>query len=97
MNPFVTISTRADEDLDSILAYLEASFGVLAAANCLDEIEKLCWDVAAFPFAFPAYNRKKVRKAVVNKHLSMFYQVRKDTIEVLSFWDNRRDIESLDL
>ncbi|MCF8244388.1 MAG: type II toxin-antitoxin system RelE/ParE family toxin [Saprospiraceae bacterium] len=97
MNPFVTISPKADEELDGILTYLEANFSVTAAANCLDVIEKICWDVAAFPFAFPAYKRKSVRKAVVNKHLSMYYQVRKDTIEVLSFWDNRRDVESLDL
>lgn len=72
MNPFVTISPRADEELDLLLAYVEANFGVLAVANCLNEIEKLCWNIAAFPFSFPAYKGKSVRKAVVNKHLSMF-------------------------
>ena len=45
MNPFVSLSPQAVDELDAILTY----------------------------------------------HLSMFYQVRKDTIEVLSFWDNRKD------
>lgn len=56
MNPFVTLSPRADEELESILSYLETNFGILTAANCLDEIEKVCWNVAAFPFRVAAAN-----------------------------------------
>ncbi|MBI5917034.1 MAG: type II toxin-antitoxin system RelE/ParE family toxin [Bacteroidetes bacterium] len=89
MNPFVTLSVRADEELDAILTYLESNFGVGTAASCLDEIEKTCWGIAAFPFAFPAYKGKSVRKAVINKHLSMFYQVRNDTILCHKLWKSR--------
>lgn len=63
MNPLVTISPKADEELESILTYLEANFGVLATANCLDEIEKICWDIAVLLFAFPSYKRKSVRNS----------------------------------
>ncbi len=91
MNPFVSLSPRAVDELNEILDYLEENFGVNSAANSLDEIEKISWKIAAFPFLFPAFKGRSVRKAVINKHLSIFYQVRKETIEILSFWDNRKD------
>ncbi len=97
MNPFVILSLRADEELEMILAYLNDRFGVDSAVKCLDDVETVCWQIAAFPFAFPAYKGKSIRKAVVSRYLSMFYQVKKDTIEVLSFWDNRMDPEKTNL
>jgi len=34
---------------------------------------------------------------VVNKHLSIFYRLEQENIEVLSFWDNRRNLNKLRL
>ncbi len=94
MNPFVTLSPRADEELELILAYLDNSFGINSAIKCIDNVEVICWQIAAFPFAFPAYKGNAIRKAVVSRNLSMFYQVKEDTIELLSFWDNRMNPEN---
>lgn len=90
MNQFVSISPRANEELNQILTYLELNFGLESSIKCIDDIENVCWQIAAFPFAFPAFKGKSIRKAVVSRYLTMFYQVKKDTIEVLSFWDTRQ-------
>ncbi|MEZ4931151.1 MAG: type II toxin-antitoxin system RelE/ParE family toxin [Saprospiraceae bacterium] len=97
MNQFVTISPRANEELNHILAYLELTFGLESSIKCIEDVENICWQIAAFPYAFPAFKGKSIRKAVISRYLTMFYQVKKETIEVLSFWDNRKNTSEIEI
>ena len=45
---------------------------------------------------FPASKqRKDVRKAVITKHLSVYYRFNKTAIQLLHFWDNRQNPDNL--
>jgi len=47
--------------------------------------------VSFFPELYPV-SKKKIRRAVLNKNLSVFYRQNKNQIEVLAVLDNRMDL-----
>ena len=55
----------------------------------LDGFEKT---VTQFPEAFPVFkNHKTIRKAVLNRNLSVYYRIELDIIEIIAVLDNRQD------
>jgi hypothetical protein len=57
--------------------------------NMLDTFEKV---VAVFPELYPKSTKnKKLRRAVLSKQLSVFYQITKTEIIVIAMIDNRMD------
>lgn len=90
-------SPRSKEEFGDVLDYLESEFGKNAALKCLEDVESILESIAVFPYLFKAYQGQRIRKAVVHKNLSVFYAVTSDFIELLSFWDNRRNPKKLKL
>jgi len=43
------------------------------------------------PFMFAAVNRRQIRRVVINKATSLYYYVSVDHVELLYFWNNRRN------
>jgi len=88
-------SPRSEAEFLEILTYLESEFGLNIALQCLEAVERMLEHIAEFPFAFVSFEEESVRRAVVNKQLSIFYRINDGFVELLSFWDNRRDLEKL--
>jgi plasmid stabilization system protein ParE len=63
----------------------------------MDEVERMIALLSRFPLVFPPFQGKAVRRCVVNKHLSIFYRLEDDQVEMLAFWDNRRNLNKLRL
>lgn len=90
----ITWSEKADETFDEILDWIEDRFTsrevdnfVLTSYGVLDGIKE-------YPNAYPvSKSLKKVRKAVIHPHSSLYYRVGKKEIELLFFWDNRKNPE----
>jgi len=62
----------------------------------LDKTDAVIDGIAIFPTMFPASKqRKDVRKAVITKHLSIYYRFNKTTVQLLHFWDSRQSPEKL--
>lgn len=38
-----------------------------------------------------------VKYVLIDKNFSLYYRINKEVIEILAFWDNRRDRENLDI
>jgi plasmid stabilization system protein ParE len=38
-----------------------------------------------------------VKYVLIDKNFSLYYRINKEVIEILAFWDNRRDPENLDI
>lgn len=38
-----------------------------------------------------------VKYVLIDKNFSMYYRVNKEVIEILAFWDNKRDPENLNI
>lgn len=66
------------------------------ALTVLDKTDNLIEQISKYPNLFPPSKKKGVRKAVISKHTSLIYRLVHDRIELLHFWDNRRDPRVLD-
>lgn len=85
-------SPNAKEELATVLAYVDEHFGSDAALNLLDAIDATTSLIAEFPQMFPrSSTRPSIRKAVISKQNSLLYRVKAKEIQILHFWDNRRD------
>lgn len=97
-NYTVLWSQRSKTELGDILDYLEQTFGDTVAQNCLLEVDAILSKIAAFPEMSPAYRWKKIRRAVFHKNLSLYFKIMPHkTVLLLSFWDNRRDPQKIQL
>lgn len=90
-------SPKAKTELAEILAFIEIQFGSEVAADCVFLVDSMIEKIAAFPEMFPSFGDYHIRKAVVQKNLSLFYRFQRDQIDILKVWDNRQNPDDLQL
>jgi len=49
------------------------------------------------PFLGNPTDLKDIRRIIILKNFSMYYIILKDEIEIIAFWDNRRDPGNLEI
>ncbi len=82
---------NALEELEATYVYLETNFTYTELNFLSKEIEKITCLISKNPKLFPASEFKNgIRKVVVVKFNTMYYRVKNDTIEILSFFSNRQ-------
>jgi plasmid stabilization system protein ParE len=89
---------RAEESYESNIAYLEAEWTDREISNFVNAVEKKLQQVAIFPEMFIRTNkRKNIRKTIINKQIVLFYRQHKKLkhIELILFWDSRRNPKTL--
>lgn len=78
------------------MSYLNKEWDAKIANQFIDIIEKILKQISLNPKQFPLINKKrKVRKCVIIRHNSLFYQDRKEYISILRIYDTRQDPEKL--
>ncbi len=91
-------SPRADETYGEILEYLSEQWGLQVAIRFMDEVEHTIELIRQFPRMFEASpSHPTIRKGFITKHTTLFYEIKDDTIELLVFWNNRRNPDDLNL
>ncbi len=90
-------SEEAEESFDDVIQYLENKWTDKEIRNFVQKANKVIRQIQDSPYQFKGSTVESVRKALVNKHVSLFYNVNeKDNIIILySFWDNRKDPNKL--
>ena len=84
---------RSLQNAISIKEYLVSEFSAKEIDGFYSLLESFEIAVCAFPELYPESEvKKRVRRAVLSKVLSVFYRVKKNKIEVLAILDNRCDI-----
>ena len=92
MNRTVIWSPASEEEYAEILIYIEDHFGLDAALKFLDKTDSVIKKLSLLPSMFPAsLKRKDIRKAVITKHISLFYRFNNLEVQLLHFWDNRQN------
>lgn len=90
-------SPATKDEFADLLNYVETSFGLDAALKLLDTTEKVLDGIAEHPMMFPASQKApSIRKAIISKQTSLFYRIAANEIQLLHFWDNRRNPDLLD-
>lgn len=92
----VTWSPEASDEYAELLKYIEEKWGIDSALNLLNDTDRIVDLLSSFPNMYPSSKKRGIRIAVINKHTSLIYRTKNNKIELLHFWDNRRNPESLD-
>ena len=93
----VVWTEQAEQDIQKNLDYLEITWGAESASNFLDRVEASLKAVQKNPISYQSVEHKEeVHRFVINKYISLFYQVENEKLALLSFWDNRRNPSDLD-
>ena len=78
-------------ELKNTIEYLEENWTNRELKNLALEIEKTINLLSHNPYLFQASDiKKETRRVVVAKHNTLYYQVKENAIEIISFFSNRQ-------
>jgi len=87
---------NALDELEQTFKYLEQNFSEREIRRLAKKIESILKLASKNPRLFPQSNRfDGVRRARVTRHNTLYYRLDQNNIEILSFFSNRRDPETL--
>jgi len=85
-------SLRAVENLKKIINYLEENWTEKEIKNFSIKLNSYLTIIGKRPKTFPAAKSKQnIRRAVVTKHITLYYKVEDDTIRLIALFDNRQN------
>ena len=91
-------TVHALNELKETFYYLEINWTKKELTKLGIEIEKVLKLISSNPELFPKIpKRKNVRRIVVTKHNTLYYRINNKTIEILSFFSNRKNPGKLEL
>lgn len=82
---------NALNELSATYEYLEANYSDKTLKELSTEIDKILELIVQNPRLFPLVINQEIRKVVIKKYNTIYYQLNFDTIEILSFFSNRKD------
>lgn len=87
----VIFSKRAENNLDDLVYYLESEWSERIKHGFLEILKQKVALLREMPFSYQASTyRKNLRRCVVTKHTSIYYQIVDNEIEVVTIQDNRK-------
>jgi len=81
-----------------VLDYLAEEWTKKEVENFVHKVESILEQIKSNPEMFEASRKKKnVRKGLINKQNTLYYRVkpRKNELELITFWYNRKDLKKL--
>jgi plasmid stabilization system protein ParE len=85
---------RALNSYFNVADYLKEQWSLSVATNFTDKVEKVFSRIKDSPSMFEESEKyKHVRRGFITEHISLYYRIRprKKEVELLIFWDNRKD------
>jgi len=78
-------------ELEKTIEYLEENWTERELKNLAEKIEETLTLISHNPNLFQASDiKKEIRRVVVAMHNTMYYRVKNNTIEIISFFSNRQ-------
>lgn len=88
----IKFTTRANEELDKILEFLEENYSFDTAAELLLKVYDVMDMLSNFPFiGSKEIPEKNIRAIIITKHLKLFYRVEDIEVILLNFFDTRQN------
>lgn len=80
------------EELSQTISYLELNFTDKEIQKLAVNLEKILNLISENPNSFPVSDiKKEVHRVVILKYNTMYYRVKNETVEILSFFSNRQN------
>lgn len=90
-------TTEAERTYDNIVLYLNQQWSEREVRNFVSRVNEVLKLIAENPSLYKKSKQKDIHEAVINKHNTLYYKVKEDSIDLLNFWDNRQASENLKL
>lgn len=90
-------SPEAKETFENSIQYLETNWSEKEVRNFIDRVEEVVRIISKHLKIFAYLPEHQAYRCVIVKPVSLFYRLRSNQVELLSFWDNRMDPEKLKL
>ena len=90
----ITWTKRALNSYFKVADYLQEKWGETVVRNFVADVDKVISQIEETPNMFEVSKKyKNVRKGYITEHNTLYYRIkpRKKKVELLIFWDNRRD------
>ena len=94
----VTISERAENNLDKIFDYLEDNWPAKVKNDFKEKLYKEVNHLRKNPYMYQHSNiRKDIRRCIVTKHNAMYYRIKGREVEIITIHNTSNDPKSLKL
>jgi plasmid stabilization system protein ParE len=89
-------SEQALRDLQGVINYLSENWTQRELKNFSRRLDKRINLISHYPNLFPSsYKQKSIRRSVLTKHTTVYYQVGLQTITIISLFDTRQNPKKL--
>ena len=88
-------SPQAKRDYWQNIDYLEAKWSFQVTLNFIDNVDDTIKLLIKKNIQFIETNYRNVNKVVITKHISLYYKINPNSIELLRFWNNYQDLQNL--
>ncbi len=82
---------EAEDTFEKIIEFLKTKWTEREAVNFINAANKTIFYISEAPFMFRQSKKQNIREAVISKHNLLLYRVKPKHIELLTFWDTRRN------
>lgn len=91
--PFkVTISLRAEANLDEIVAYLGSEWPLKVKLDFINALKEKIKFISENPHMYQASKKRKlIRRCIISQHNIMYYKIKKNEVEIITIQDTRRN------
>ena len=90
-------SPQAKKDFWNNIDYLVAEWSEKIVLNFIEKVNTTIDFLKNDNVLFVKANYKNVYKVVITKHISLYYRIENNKIELLRFWNNFQDLENFKL
>ena len=94
----VVWSPRAQIEFEGHLSFLERDWGRMVAKKFFFRVLKLIDQIVVNPRMFVASSRHPdIRRCVINQKVTLYYRVKSNEIELITFWLSQQNPSRLDI
>ncbi|MBS1527568.1 MAG: hypothetical protein JST19_18110 [Bacteroidetes bacterium] len=74
-----------------LLDYLDERWTFREIENLIDRTDEALSHISRNPLLYPYSQESNAHRCVLVKQVSLFYRIKSNNVELLTFWDNRQD------
>jgi plasmid stabilization system protein ParE len=84
-------TSEAEDTFENILVYLQSNWTAKEIAKFIRATDRTILYISESPLMFRQSKKKNIREAVITKHNLLLYRIKSRQIELLVFWDTRKN------
>lgn len=88
-------TTEADLTYGNVILYLEKKWSEKEIRNFVTRVSEVLNLLSQNPQLYRRSKKKNIYQAVITKHTTLYYKLKNDSIDLLTFWDNRQSTDRL--